>query len=102
MTSHSGGIFMTEHTMLTPIELTDDELLAVSGGFSVRVSVGNSQSNKQFVEVLQEGGSVNVGNGNGGGNTTAGNISFTETLSSTVSQTASNMSTGNNSFSITI
>ena len=90
---------MTEHTTLTPIELTDDELLAVSGGFDIRVTVGNSQSNKQSAWVYQSGGSVNVGNGNSLSPTTSGNISFTETLTSTVTQTATNTSTGNNSFS---
>ena len=59
---------MTEHTMiLAPIELTDDELLAVSGGRSGAIARAHSaivQAISQSVGVTQVGGNFSVG-GNG-------------------------------------
>ena len=43
---------MTEHTILAPIELTDAELDAVSGG------KGTSQSIRQSIEASLRGGTV--------------------------------------------
>jgi hypothetical protein len=55
---------MTEHN-LAPIELTDDELLAVSGGFGViHTSASISQRVHQDVAIAQLGGNVIVGGGN--------------------------------------
>jgi hypothetical protein len=64
---------MTEHN-LAPIELTDDELLAVSGGSgSIRTSASISQRVHQDVAIAQLGGNVLVGGGNGA--TTVTNVS---------------------------
>ena len=54
---------MTEQTILAPIELTDDELLAVSGG--IHIAVGISQRNYQSAELAQVGGYLSIGGGNG-------------------------------------
>ena len=57
---------MTEQTILAPIELTDDELLAVSGGSAhTHVAVGISQKVSQSAELAQVGGSLSIGGGNG-------------------------------------
>ena len=85
---------MTKHT---PIELTDDELLAVSGGFAI-AGVGNAQNNRQSLNVAQYGAVIAIGNGSSG-NTNVGNVSFTESFSVSASQSATNSSSGNNSFS---
>jgi hypothetical protein len=77
-------------TLLAPIELNDDELLAVSGG----VAVGISQRVDQSAAVLQYGGSVGIGGGNGATAFT-GNLSFSQTFSGSVSQTATNTNSGN-------
>jgi hypothetical protein len=50
------GNVMTEHPILAPIELTDAELDAVSGGQDT------SQSIRQSAEVLQQGGNVSAFN----------------------------------------
>src|SRR4029077_931326 len=51
--SPSGGNLMTEHATLA-IELTDDELLAVSGGSgSTHVTVGISQRNHASAGIAQ-------------------------------------------------
>jgi hypothetical protein len=84
---------MTEHT-LAPIELNDDELLAVSGGrASAHASSAIVQTISQSVGVAQLGGDVHVG---GNGATTLTNASFTETFSAitTTTQSASNSNTG--------
>jgi hypothetical protein len=60
--------------ILTPIELNDDELLAVSGG--AVVAVGIAQAISQSAAVEQAGGSVHIGGGNGA-TTFTGNLSFT-------------------------
>jgi hypothetical protein len=78
-------------TLLAPIELNDDELLAVSGG---SVAVGISQRVHQAAAVEQFGGSVGIGGGNGATAFT-GNLSFSQTFSGSVSQTATNTNSGN-------
>jgi hypothetical protein len=81
---------MTER-ILAPIELHDDELLAVSGGF---VAVGIAQAIHQDAAVLQYGGSVGIGGGNGA-TSFSGNLSFSQTFSASISQSATNTNSGN-------
>ena len=85
---------MTEHT-LAPIELTDDELLAVSGGRGghTSVAVGISQRTHQSAELAQVGGSLSIGGGNGA-TSVSGNTTFTESFSATITQSATNTNTG--------
>jgi hypothetical protein len=83
---------MTEHA-LAPIELTDAELLAVSGGASTSVAVGISQRIHQDAGLAQVGGSLHIGGGNGATSVT-GNTTFTETFNATITQTATNTNTG--------
>ena len=85
---------MTEHT-LAPIELTDDELLAVSGGRGghTSVAVGISQRVSQSAELAQVGGDLKIGGGNGA-TSVSGNTSFTETFSASITQTATNTNNG--------
>ena len=80
---------MTEQ-ILTPIELNDDELLAVSGGF---VAIGIAQLISQSAAIVQQGGSVGIGGGNGA-TTVSGNLSFTQSFAATISQTATNTNNG--------
>ena len=85
---------MTEHT-LAPIELTDDELLAVAGGIAIaHAHASISQRISQSVGVAQLGGDVSVGGGLG--STTLTNVTFTETFTATTTttQTATNSNTG--------
>jgi len=77
-------------TLNAPIELNDDELLAVSGGF---VAVGISQRVHQDAAVEQGGGSVWIGGGNGA-TSVSGNLSFSQSFSASVSQTATNANNG--------
>jgi hypothetical protein len=77
-------------TLNAPIELNDDELLAVSGGF---VAVGISQRVDQDAAVLQYGGSLFIGGGNGA-TSVSGNLSFSQSFSGSVSQTATNTNNG--------
>ncbi len=86
---------MTEQ-ILTPIELSDDELLAVSGGVgesSTNVAVGVAQSIDQAAAIEQAGGSVHIGGGNGA-TTFTGNLSFSESFTGSISQSASNTNNG--------
>jgi len=80
---------MTEQ-ILAPIELNDDELLAVSGG---RIAVGVAQSIYQSAAVVQYGGDLSIGGGNGATAVT-GNLTFTETFTGTVTQNATNTNNG--------
>jgi hypothetical protein len=82
---------MIEHTTLA-IELTDDELLAVSGG-STHVTVGISQRNRATAGIAQFGGDVSIGGGYGA-TANSGAITLSETFSATITQTQSNSNTG--------
>ena len=82
---------MTEQTILAPIELTDDELLAVSGG--IHIAVGISQRNYQSASLAQVGGNLSIGGGNGA-TSVSGNTSFTQTFNASISQTATNVNNG--------
>jgi hypothetical protein len=82
---------MTEHT-LAPIELTDAELLAVSGGVSV--AVGISQRVHQDADLAQVGGHLSIGGGGNGATSVTGNTTFSETFNATITQTATNTNTG--------
>ncbi len=93
---------MTEQ-ILAPIELSDDELLAVSGGVgesSTNVAVGVLQAIQQDAAVLQYGGSVSIGGGNGS-TSFSGNLSFTESFSGTITQSASNVNNGSVTATVT-
>jgi hypothetical protein len=79
-------------TLLAPIELNDDELLAVSGG-GVFVAVGILQSIHQDAAVLQSGGSLGIGGG--GATSVTGNITFSQTFNASISQSATNTNSGN-------
>ena len=83
---------MTEQTILAPIELTDDELLAVSGG--IHIAVGISQRNHQSAELAQVGGYLSIGGGNGA-TSVSGNTTFTQSFSATITQSANNTNSGN-------
>jgi hypothetical protein len=85
---------MTEQTILAPIELTDDELLAVSGGARTSVAVGISQRVHQSADLAQVGGSLSIGGGNGA-TSVSGNTTFSETFSATITQSATNTNSGN-------
>jgi bacteriocin-like protein len=52
---------MLEQKPLAPIELTDAELAAVSGG----VAVGIAQTASQNATLAQVGGNLSIGGGNG-------------------------------------
>jgi len=80
---------MTEHTLA--IELTDDELLAVSGG-STHVTVGISQRNRATAGIAQFGGDVSIGGSGATANSSP--ITLTETFSATISQTQTNTNGG--------
>jgi hypothetical protein len=82
---------MTEQTILAPIELTDDELLAVSGG--IHIAVGISQRNYQSAGLAQIGGGLSIGGGNGATSVT-GNTTFSETFTASINQTATNTNNG--------
>ena len=75
-----------------PIELNDDELLAVSGG-ATYVAVGIAQSIYQDAAIVQAGGSVSIGGGNGA-TAVSGNASFSETFTASISQGATNINNG--------
>jgi hypothetical protein len=83
---------MTEHT-LAPIELTDDELLAVSGG-GIHIAVGISQRNYQSASLAQVGGNLSIGGGGNGATSVTGNTTFTETFNASITQSATNSNTG--------
>jgi hypothetical protein len=69
---------MTEPT-LAPIELNDDELLAVSGGSaSAHASAAIVQKIGQFVGVAQIGGNLSVG-GNGSAAPGSAELTFNNT-----------------------
>ncbi|MBV8524134.1 MAG: hypothetical protein JOY71_18750 [Acetobacteraceae bacterium] len=85
--------------VLTPIELTDAELQAVSGGAfvgGIRQSNRSRQSIRQ--SITETGGSIHVGGS--GPTAVAGSITLTETF--TASQTATNSSTQSNTNSGTV
>jgi len=83
---------MIEHTTLA-IELTDDELLAVSGG-STHVTVGISQRNHASAGIAQFGGSVYIGGGDGA-TANSGTITLSETFSASITQSQTNTNSGN-------
>jgi hypothetical protein len=89
---------MTEHATLA-IELTDDELLAVSGG-STYVTVGISQRNRASAGIAQFGGSVYIGGGDGA-TTNSGAVSVSESFSASISQSQSNTNSGSVTATIT-
>jgi hypothetical protein len=86
---------MSEMTQL--IELNDDELRAVSGG--AVVAVGILQAISQEAAVVQYGGSVGIGGGNGA-TSVSGNLSFTQSFAASIGQSATN--TNNGSVSATV
>jgi hypothetical protein len=77
-------------TLSAPIELNDDELLAVSGGFAL---VGIAQVTLQEAAVVQNGGFVGIGGGNGA-TSFSGNLSFTQSFNGSISQSASSSNSG--------
>ncbi len=93
---------MTEQ-ILAPIELNDDELLAVSGGVgesSTNVAVGVAQSITQAAAIEQFGGSLQIGGGNGA-TTVTGNLSFSQTFAATIGQSAENLNNGSVTATVT-
>ncbi len=88
---------MTEQ-ILTPIELNDDELLAVSGG--ANVTVGVAQAIQQDAALLQYGGNLSIGGGNGA-TTFTGNLTFSEGFAATITQTATNTNSGSVNATVT-
>ena len=73
-----------------PIELNDDELLAVSGGSSPLASFRPSAKS---AAVVQYGGFVGIGGGNGA-TSFSGNLSFSQTFNGSITQTATNTNNG--------
>ncbi len=88
---------MTERT-LAPIELTDDELLAVSGG--AHVAGGIAQAIQQDAAVVQSGGDLSIGGGNGA-TTVNGSVSFNQTFTGTIGQSAENLNNGSVNATVT-
>jgi hypothetical protein len=82
---------MTEQ-IPTLTELSDDELLAVSGGRSH--AAGVAQAISQSAAVIQQGGSVSIGGGNGA-TSFSGNLTVVETFVAAITQVATNVNTGN-------
>jgi len=78
-------------TLSAPIELNDDELLAVSGGATA--VVGIAQLISQSAAIEQAGGSLGIGGGNGA-TTVSGNLSFTQSFAASISQSATNTNNG--------
>ena len=78
--------------MLVPIELSDAELLAVSGGRS-SVAAGVAQVIRQDAAVVQQGGFVGIGGG--GATSFSGNLTVVETFVAAITQVATNVNTGN-------
>jgi hypothetical protein len=74
-----------------PIELNDDELLAVSGGGPV-VLVGIAQAIGQEAAVVQYGGSLGIGGY--GATSFSGNLTFSQTFNGSITQTATNVNNG--------
>ena len=79
--------------ILALIELNDDEILAVSGGRS-SVFAGVAQAIQQDAAVIQKGGSVSIGGGNGA-TAFSGNLTVVETFVAAITQVATNVNTGN-------
>ena len=73
-----------------PIELNDDELLAVSGG--AVVLVGIAQAIGQEAAVVQYGGSLGIGGY--GATSFSGNLTFSQTFAASITQTATNVNNG--------
>ncbi len=89
--------------MLAPIELSDDELLAVSGGVgesSTHVAAGTAQAIQQDAAIIQEGGDVKIGGGNGS-TSFSGNLTVVETFVAAITQVATNVNTGNVNVTVT-
>jgi hypothetical protein len=78
-------------TLSAPIELNDDELLAVSGGATA--VVGIAQLISQSAAIEQAGGFLGIGGGNGA-TTVSGNLSFTQSFAASISQSATNTNNG--------
>jgi len=78
-------------TLSAPIELNDDELLAVSGGATA--VVGIAQLISQSAAIEQAGGALGIGGGNGA-TTVSGNLSFTQSFAASISQSATNTNNG--------
>ena len=74
-----------------PIELNDDELLAVSGG--AVVLIGIAQAISQEAAVVQYGGSLGIGGGNGA-TSFSGNLTFTQSFNGSITQSATNVNSG--------
>ena len=86
---------MVEPTILTPIELTDAELDAVSGGRDfVGISQRQSNRTRQSIHqsITQTGGSVTIGGGSGA-TANSGNIYVDEYFYATNSATNTNSTT---------
>ena len=81
---------MTEQ-ILAPVELNDDELLAVSGG--ANVAVGVAQSIDQDAAIVQAGGSVHIGGGNGA-TAVIGTVTSNQTFTASIGQSANNTNNG--------
>ena len=80
-------------TLSAPIELNDDELAAVSGGAAPVVVVGIAQAIHQDAAILQYGGNLGIGGGNGS-TSVSGNLSFSQTFNGSITQTATNTNSG--------
>ena len=80
-------------TLSAPIELNDDELAAVSGGAAPVVVVGIAQAIHQDAAILQYGGSVGIGGGNGA-TSVSGNLTFSQSFGASIGQSASNTNNG--------
>jgi bacteriocin-like protein len=80
-------------TLSAPIELNDDELAAVSGGVAPVVVVGVAQAILQEAAIVQAGGSLGIGGGNGA-TSFSGNLTFSQTFNGTITQAAANVNSG--------
>ena len=82
----------------SPIELSDDELLVVSGGRGCGAA-GVARAIRQDAVVIQQGGSVSIGGGNG---SFFGNLTLVETFVAVIAQAATNVNIGNVTITVTV
>ena len=91
---------MAEPTILAPIELTDAELDAVSGGSFTGIRQSNSNRTSQSIRqsIKETGGSVTIGDPPpGSGTANSGAISVDQTFYATNTATNTNSTSQSNS-----
>jgi hypothetical protein len=82
-----------------PIELSDEELLLVVSGGRGCGAAGVAQVIRQDAVIVQRGGSVSIGGGNG---SFSGNLTLVETFVAVIAQAATNVNIGNVTVTVTV